>query len=93
MAHSSCAVPDWPEGDDPNIYPRRPGVLGDWGLGQDVSPNPISGSNTDGFITVSPFALVHRHHLVHTRPRALSPFKLRSYSSPERAFRIDATTT
>lgn len=56
-ASSAHAVPDWPDENDPKCYPRRPGVLGDWGLGQDVSPTPAAGSNSEGFITVSPLAL------------------------------------
>ena len=30
-------VPDWPENKEPEWYPKRTGLLGDWGYGEDVS--------------------------------------------------------
>ena len=30
-------VPDWPENKGPEWYPKRTGLLGDWGYGEDVS--------------------------------------------------------
>ncbi|KIM55520.1 hypothetical protein SCLCIDRAFT_95581, partial [Scleroderma citrinum Foug A] len=50
-ANSACTVPEWQEMEDLSWYPWRSGILGDWGLRQDVSSTSKTRSNDDGFIT------------------------------------------
>ncbi|KIM56418.1 hypothetical protein SCLCIDRAFT_92238, partial [Scleroderma citrinum Foug A] len=50
-ASSINAVPDWPPETDCNDYPQQPGMLGDWGMGQDISPGAKASCNHPGFIT------------------------------------------
>ena len=47
------AVPDWPEANGPNWYPRRTGILGDWGYGMDCSDGMSRQRDNSCFITVS----------------------------------------
>ena len=55
QANSACTVPDWPPAADPVAYPWQPGLLGDWGLGQDVCPTLKPSNHSTRFVTVSPF--------------------------------------
>ena len=62
-ASTSCAVPEWVEKQDQSWYPRRPGMLGDWGLGQNVSPLTPPCNRKKGFVTVSTFTVISRQYV------------------------------
>ena len=59
-ARTTYAVPEWPETQDPSWYPCQPGMLGDWGLGQDVSPLTSPCNSRKGFVTVSTSTVISR---------------------------------
>jgi len=54
-ASTSCAVPEWAEKQDQSWYPCCPGMLGDWGLGQNENVSPLTPpcNSKKGFVMVS----------------------------------------
>jgi len=46
-------VPDWPEDKGPDWYPRRTGLLGDWGYGVDCSDAMSRQRDNSCVVTVS----------------------------------------
>ena len=91
-ASSDCAVPNWPQAADPTVYPRQPGMLGDWGLGQDVNRSAKPGNSSAGFVTVGPSILCHRH-LPDILSRVPIPSRLLSCYTQAPKYTIGSTMT
>ena len=91
-ASSDCAVPDWPQAADPTVYPRRPGMLRDWGLGQDVNRSAKSGNSSAGFVTVGP-SILHHRRLPDILSRVPIPSRLPSCYTQAPKYAISSTMT